>query len=138
MTDALTTVFQKLRSRNEPVPKPARLPTMSELTSVVEGLGVVLHPDLERYFLEVSDVTVSTYEPATVADPESYTHLPKLIESARACGVSDSLFPFCEDNADFFCFNKEGEVEFWSHNGLVGEKWVNLAAWIEEVWLEEC
>ena len=41
----------------------------------------------------------------------------------------------CEDNGDFYCINRTGEVVYWSHNGATDERWPNLATWISEAWI---
>jgi hypothetical protein len=128
--------FAELHSRNRPVPKPARLPTASEVDAAERQLGIRFHPDFRRYLLEVSDVVVGTLEPVTITLPDSHTDLSAVAESAwDGCGVPRNLVPVCEDNADFYCMSQSGEIVFWSHNGLTSERWPNLAAWIADVWL---
>lgn len=131
-------LVQRLRLLNEEVPTPMRLPTTDEVTAAEKELGIRFHPDLRQYLLELSDVVFGTLEPVTITDPESHTHLIDVCESAwNDYEMPRTLTPFCEDNADFHCLNDKGEVVFWSHNGTTDEKWSNLAAWIEEVWIGE-
>ena len=130
--------IQELRNRNESVPKPMRLPTAEEVAAVEEEIGVALHPDLKRYLLEASDVVFGTKEPVTVTDASFSTHLPSVCESAwEEMEVPRKLVPICEDNGDYYCMNKKGEIVFWSSDGDTGEKWKDLATWIEEVWIGE-
>ena len=131
----LSEAFGKLRQRHAETPVKSLLPSSSDVESVETELGVVFPPDLRRYLLEVSDVFVGTLEPATLDRTDSHTHLLNIIQSARAYGVPNDLLPFCEDNADFFCFDNKGEIEYWSHNGATDERWPDLATWIEDVWL---
>lgn len=126
-----------LRLADEPVPQTLRLPTVAEVAAIEAQLGVFFHPDYRRFLLEASDVVVGTLEPATITAPESHTHLPELVASARALGVPDSLFPFCADNGDFYCLTAAGSVRYWSHDGANPESWPSLAAWIARVWLGE-
>jgi hypothetical protein len=134
----LNEVFRELRSRNETVPRPLRLPTLSEVDMAEQRLGTCFHSDYRRYLLEVSDVVYGTLEPCIITRPESRTDL---LETARtawdAWGVPRHLLPICEDNADFYCINSAGEIMYWSHNGVTSEKWPDLATWIKEVWLDE-
>jgi hypothetical protein len=51
--------------------------------------------------------------------------------------VPRKLLPICEDNGDYYCMNKKGEIVFWSADGASDEKWKDLATWIEEVWIGE-
>lgn len=126
----------ELRKRNEPVPKPARLPSEAEIRSVERQLEVLFHPDYRRFLLEASDVVYGVIELATIDSPSSHSHLPKVVASARDYGVPADLLPFCEDNEDFYCLSPNGEVHYWSHNGWASEKWRDLAHWIQDVWLE--
>ena len=125
-----------LRSRNEPVPQPFRLPTPMEVDDAERRLSIQFHPDFRRYLLEASDVTCGTLEPVTITCPDSHTDLFKVAESAWwGYGVPRNLIPICEDNADYYCMNRAGEVVYWSHNGISPEKWHSLAEWIDHVWI---
>jgi hypothetical protein len=115
-----------------------RLPTEAEVTAAEKEIGIQLHPDLRKYLLEASDVVYGTLEPVTVTDPSFNTHLPSVCESAwEEMDVPRKLLPICEDNGDYYCMNKKGEVVFWSHDGATDEKWKDLATWIEELWIGE-
>ena len=125
-----------LRSHNESVPLPLRLPTLAEVDDAERRLSVRFHPDFRRYLLECSDVICGVLEPVTITRPEAHTDLYKVVESAwSGYGVPRDLVPICENNADFYCMDSTGEVVYWSHNGTTPEKWPSLADWIEEVWL---
>ena len=132
---SLDHAIHELRRLNEPVPKRPRLPTPEEVDALEREVGFSFHPDFRRYLLEASDVWVGVLSPVTALPETGYTYLPRVLESARAYGVPEELLPICEDNADFYCLNGRGEVEFWSHNGWTDEKWSDLATWIEEVWI---
>jgi len=134
----LTEAIKALRQRNETVPTPMRLPTAQEVAGAEKEVGVEFHPDLRRYLLEASDVVFGTKEPVTVTDPEFNTHLPTVCQSAwEEMEVPRKLLPICEDNGDYYCMNKKGQVVFWSSDGATDEKWDDLATWIEEVWIGE-
>jgi hypothetical protein len=134
----LDQVLRRLRSLNEPVPKPMRLPTAAEVEAIERRLGVRFHPDYARYLLQASDIVFGAKEPATIMDPDSHTDLAKVCKAAwEGYGVPRDLIPICEDNADLYCMNAAGEVLFWSHDDASHEKWPNLATWINEVWIEE-
>lgn len=132
----LDDVLSHLRTLNETVPRPMRLPTEMEVQQVEESLGHKFHPDYRKFLLTASDVVYGRIEPATLTRPESHTHLLSVCDDAwNGYGVPRELLPICEDNADFFCLNEHGEVFSWSHNGWTSEKWPDLATWIIEVWL---
>ena len=126
----------RLRVLNEEVPQPMRLPTAVEVAEVETELGVKFHPDFRRYLLEASDVVVGAMEPVTITHPDAHTDLRAVAESAwEEAEVPRRLLPICEDNGDYYCMNAKGEIVFWS--GEAGEKWKDLATWIEEVWIGE-
>jgi hypothetical protein len=132
LDEALT----ELRARNEPVPRPVRLPTAAEVDAAERRLGVRFPSDFRRYLREASDVTYGTIEPVAITAPDAHTDLFKVARSAwDANRVPRDLLPICEDNADFFCLNVANEVIYWAHNGTTDEKWPSLAAWIDDVWL---
>jgi len=131
----LDEAIAELRRRNQPVPLPGRLPTSEEVEAMETQLGVSFPKDYRRFLLQASDVVYGIHEPATVDNPRAHTHLPKVVASARAYGVPEELFPFCKDNADFYCLTPSEQVQFWSHNGWSRETWHDLAHWIHDVWL---
>ena len=125
----------ELKSLNEPVSKPLRLPTEHDIEKVEKELGINFHPDYERYLLEASDVVYGTLEPATISEDSGHTYIVPLAREAWALGVPRDLVPIAEDNGDYYCMNNKGQVLFWSHNGPTSEKWPSLAVWIKEVWI---
>jgi hypothetical protein len=133
----LSEVIVELRELNEPVPKPFRLPTEAEVSAAEKRLNVKFHEDYRRFLLEASDVVVGTLEPAMVAADCGYLNLVEIAEYAwDEMEVPLTLLPICEDNGDYYCLNKKGEVEFWTPDGTVNDKWDNLAVWIKEVWID--
>ncbi len=133
----LPEVIAELRELNEPVPKPFRLPTEAEVGAAEKRLNIKFHEDYRRFLLEASDVVVGTLEPAMVAADCGYLNLCEIAEYAwDEMELPLTLLPICEDNGDYYCLNKKGEVEFWTADGAINEKWDNLAVWIKEVWIE--
>ncbi len=136
MTPDLTDVFDKLRQLNRSVPRPMRLPSASEVSSVEARLGLSFHPDFRRYLLEVSDVVFGTIEPVTITDSEAHTHLVSVTEDGRKhWNLPADYTPICESNADLYCVTADGKVVFWPHDGTSDETWPNVATWIEDVWI---
>lgn len=134
----LENALAHLRTLNEVVPRPMRLPTPEEVDAAEKWIERSFHPDLRKYLLEASDIVYGTKEPVTLTRAESHTDFHKVCDHAwNRYGVPRQFVPFCEDNADFFCLNGAGEVVFWSHNGWSSEKWPDLATWIEECWIDE-
>ena len=133
----LESVINKLRSLNEKVPKPLRKPTTEEIELVEDKIGRKLHPDLKFYLLEASDITFGALEPVIAVNSDPRVYLPNVANEAWDYGVPKDLTPICEDNADYFCLNIDGEVVFWSQDGITDEKWEDLATWIHDVWIGE-
>jgi len=134
----LDQAFAELKKRNQPVPLPARLPTKEEIEDAEEILDTKFHQDFRRYLLEVSNIHFGALEPVTLRPPEAHTDLLQICESAwEEMDVPRTLIPICEDNGDYYCMNKKGQIVFWSADGATDEKWPNLATWIEQVWIGE-
>jgi hypothetical protein len=132
----LNEAIKQLRALNEPVPKPLRLPTPEEVSATERALGVVFHPDYRRYLLEASDVVHGALEPCTIIPGGGHTDLIPMAQAAwRDLGLPNELLPICEDNGDYYCITDSGEIVFWSHHGSADERWPDLAAWIQEVWI---
>jgi SUKH superfamily protein len=134
----LPDVTIELRGLNEPVPKPLRLPTATEVKDAEDQLGIRFPDDYRHYLLEASDIVYGSLEPAVVTPDAGHLSLVEMVETAwNEMEVPRELLPFCEDNGDYYCLNDAGEVEYWSHNGATDEKWKDLATWIKEVWIDE-
>lgn len=134
----LPDVLAELRDLNEPVPKPLRLPTETEVNLAENSLGIKFPEDYRRYLLEASDVVFGTLEPAVVTPDAGHLSLVELAESAwEELELPRDLLPFCEDNGDYYCLATDGTVTFWSHNGATDESWADLATWIKQVWIEQ-
>jgi hypothetical protein len=138
----ISEAIEELRKRNQPVPKPARLPTPEEVVEAEGRVRARFHAHYRRFLLEASDVVYGTLEPAQVARAGGWPpYLVEMVEDARAYpGFPPDLLPFCEDNANYYCMDGSGEspeVVYWCHDGLTDEKWPDLATWIAEVWIGE-
>lgn len=134
---SLTTAIKKLRSLNEPTPQPLRLPTEAEVSIAEQNLKIQFPPDYRYFLIHASDVVFGIIEPAIVIPDAGHLDLVKMVESAWEAGVPKNYLPFCEDNADFYCFKPAGQIIFWSHNGENQDSWSDLAHWIQEVWIDE-
>ncbi len=133
---SLETAIETLRERNEPVPRPFRLPTETEVAAAERTLGVTFHADYRYFLLNGSDVAYGTLEPAVVIPDCGHLDLVAIVQTAWKLGVPRDFLPFCEDNGDWYCFAPDGRIGLLSHDGLRGGSWPDLAHWIQEVWLE--
>lgn len=133
----LSEVIEELRELNEEVPNPFRLPTEAEVAAAEKRLNVKFHSDYRRYLLEASDVTFGELEPAIITRDCDYLDLVETAEYAwDEFDIPQSVLPFCEDNGDYYCINRHGQVETWSSDGQSARKWPDLAAWIKDVWID--
>lgn len=130
-------VVAELRSLNEPVPIPPRLPTEAEVAAAEKRLNVRFHPDYRYYLLHGSDVTYGVLEPAMVTPNAGHLDLIQMVTDAWDVGVPRESLPFCESNGDYYCLQPDGRVVYWSHNGTTDESWPDLANWIQQVWMED-
>ena len=137
MATDLTQAIDELRRRNEPVPRPARLPTDGEVAAAERALRLTFPPDYRRFLLDASDVVLGALEPSVVTPEAGHLDLVKMATDAwDVSGVPRDWLPFCGDNADFYCMDGSN-VRFWSHDGATEESWPSLASWIIDVWIGE-
>ena len=134
---SIAKAIAQLRALNEPVPRPARLPSDDEIDQVESELSVPFHSDFRRYLREASDVTYGTREPVTLTLPDSHTDLRTVARNAWRVGVPGDWIPVCEDNGDYFCVTPNGRITFWSHDGSSDESWPSLADWLIQEWIQQ-
>ncbi len=120
-------VIETLRRLNEPVPRPARLPTEVEVAAAEQRLGVRFPPDYRYFLLHGSDFVYGVLEPAQVTPDAGHTDLIDVATRAWKVGVPREFLPFCEDNGDYYCFAPDGRIGLLSHDGLRGGSWGNQA-----------
>jgi hypothetical protein len=132
----LPEVIEKLRELNEPVPRPARLPTEAEVAAAEQRLEVRFPPDYRYFLLHGSDVVYGITEPAQVTPNAGHRDLIHIATRAWQVGLPREFLPFCEDNGDYFCFAPDGRIGHLSHDGLRGGSWPDLAHWIQEFWID--
>jgi hypothetical protein len=133
---SLAHTIEKLRQLNEPVPRPFRLPTETEVSIAERTLGVTFPADYRYFLLHGSDVTYGTLEPAVITPDCGHLSLVKIAQAAWRFGVPKDFLPFCEDNSNYYCFATDGRIIFWCHDGLSSESWSDLAHWIQQVWID--
>ena len=74
------------------------------------------------------------FEVALILPGSGYLDIYEIADIAWSqVGLPKELLPIVEDNADYYCLNKAGEIVFWSHNGAVEEKWSNFNEWYQQV-----
>ena len=133
----LAEVIETLRGLNQPVPRPARLPTEAEVAAAEQRLGLRFPPDYRYFLIHGSDVVYGVLEPAQVTPDAGHTDLIHVATRAWQVGVQREFLPFCEDNGDYYCFAPDGRICLLSHDGLRGGTWPDLANWIQKVWIDQ-
>jgi hypothetical protein len=117
---------------------PFRRPTDAELAAAEKRLGVTFHPDYRAFLRGGGDVADAALEPAVILPGSGHLDLFEIAETAwNEMEVPRDLLPFVEDNGDYYCINPSGEVVYWSHNGTTEEKWPTIAAWRQQVCVDE-
>lgn len=129
-------ILDLLRDANQDVLVPLDLPDEDDLIEIEEQVLLPIPRDVRTYLLEASDVVYGTLEPVTVSDPNSHTYLPEVAAHAWSVGVPRYLLPLCEDGANFYCVEPEGQVVLWQAGDLTDESWDSVWQWVRDVWLE--
>jgi hypothetical protein len=133
----LSDAIDELRSLNESVRKPLRLPTEAEVAQAEKKLNLRFHPDYRYFLLHGSDISYGTLEPAIVTPNAGARDLIATVHEARETGVPEELLPFCDSNGDYYCLHRDGTITYWSPDGETNDSWPDLAHWIHQVWIEE-
>jgi hypothetical protein len=135
MNYGINKVLQQLREINEETPIIRVNPSLEDINYFESKYDINLPLEYKKFLRECSDVNYSTLQPGLVFPLGEYFSLDKIMENGWSVGVPKNKTPFCEDNGDYFCFNRSGQVEFWSHDGKSSEKWSSFSEWILNVWL---
>lgn len=138
MSDQLDTAMAKLKQLSNGKVTKVPLPSDSLMDLYEKELGVKFSDEHRRFLKEASNVFYGTKDPLVVTERRAFRgELATAVTEARRLGVPHDWLPICEDNGDYYCITPSDEIRFWSLDGLTDESWPNLAAWIEQVWIEE-
>ena len=131
-------VLDLLRERNEPVPKPLRLPTEAEVARAEADLSFIFPAQYRRFMLEASNVAYGTREPGLVLpDLMPYISLRAIADGGWSMGVPKDHLPFCEDNGNYFTLSSTGALGYFDHDDNTHQVFdVEFKDWILEDWLE--
>jgi hypothetical protein len=114
-----------------------RPPTDPEIDAAEARLQFPFPGEYREFLKSGGDVGEAKFEPAVVLPGSSHLDLIEIAGTAwGVVGVPKDLLPFVEDNGDYFCLTRAGEVVFWSHNGSTNERWPDLKNWYQEVCIE--
>ncbi len=113
------------------------VPTDKEIALAQETLGLEFHPDYVEFIKSGYDMGDSILQPLEINSTDSCVNIFEAVKVAwDDYGVPRNLLPIVEDNADYYCLATNGEVCFWSHDGVTDEKWVNIKAWCDQMHAE--
>lgn len=138
MITKLEKMIKKVKSLNEVVSIPPKLPDNSQIKLLEKESGLIFHPDFKYFLMNASNLTYGVIEPVTAYPDSGHTYFLEVLIDARANGISTNDIPICEDNGNYYCVQENGEVVFWDHNGGPKDSWKSIADWIEKVWLKNC
>ncbi len=133
----LKEVIDILKEKSIPLKVERKIPTIEEVKEIEKEIERSLPEDLKEMLLNTSHVYYGYIEQPVATPKTSRCYLTATAQLGWEQGVPSTWLPFCYDDGDYFCFNENNNIVFWSHNGPSDEKWKNLAHWIEEVWIGE-
>lgn len=138
MATDIISVVNELKKIRMPLPKAQKIPSDELLSSYEKDLGFIFSEDY-KYFLKEANGSLLNGKDALIvtANKNSPRELFINANEAWGLGVPRDWLPICEDNGNYYCIKKSGEVVFWSHDGSSDENWKDLATWIKRVWIEE-
>jgi hypothetical protein len=133
----LDDAFKLLREKDEPVPKPLRLPTEKDVRDYEEKLNYKFPDEFVKFQLEVGNVTYGTLEPVVcLPKMQPYINPFDIATDGWNEGISKEYLPFCCDNGCYYCMSQNGDVLFWDNDdcSFGNERW-SFPDWITKVWL---
>jgi len=134
---ALKQAIARLLQQKDDLPVTHVLPCDALLDEYEQRLEIGFHQDFRDFIKQVGYASCNGLENLTLSqEPLNDGDLLEYSRYAREIGVPKDWLPIMHDNGDYFCLKPDGTVVFWSHNGTTDEQWNNLAAWIENVWLD--
>ena len=105
-------------------------PSDLEIFEAQEKLGFTFPNDYIDFIKSGYDLGNAPMEALEINNAQSHLDIYSAIADAKKFyRLPDELLPICEDNSDYYCLNKSGQVVFWSHNGLTDEMWKNTKEW---------
>lgn len=98
-----------------------------QILQAQEKLGIVFPKDYIDFIKSGYDLGEAATEALEITNPPSHADIYEAVKSARSLlGLPEDLLPICENNSDYYCLTKAGEVVYWSHNGTTEESWLNV------------
>lgn len=138
MENNIASTISKLKELRIVLPKSQSLPDDHLLNLYEEKLNFKFPKDYRYFLKEASDSILNGKDALRVTYKEdSPRELIVAAHEAWDMGVPNNWLPICEDNGDYYCITKSGEIKYWSHDGSSDETWPDLATWIERVWINE-
>jgi len=109
-------------------------PSDEEIEEAQQKLGFTFPLEYIEFIKSGYDLGDAPLEALEINNHGSHVDIFEVIETARKYyELPSNLLPIVEDNADYYCLNKNNEVIFWSHNGVTDEKWSNVTEWRKQM-----
>ncbi|OFC72774.1 SMI1/KNR4 family protein [Alteromonas confluentis] len=107
-------------------------PNNKEIAAAQEKLNFKFSQEYILFLKSGYDLGDVPMEALEIVNPPSYANIYTVQQEAKSDeNFPEQLLPICEDNGDYYCLTLDGEVIFWSHNGLTDERWKNVTEWRE-------
>lgn len=140
-SDKLEKIIRGLQKLHQATPITHSPPSTDDIARMQQALGISFHPDYITFLREASTINYGNIKPLMVREHVGHCSLTTAFHETRELdGFPNTLFPICEDNADYYCMHTNGRsanVIYWSHNGQTDEEWPDIGSWIDEVWIGE-
>ncbi|GGR11303.1 hypothetical protein GCM10008957_25030 [Deinococcus ruber] len=130
-----------MRDLAEETPVTRPLPTAADIEAAERVLDVMFPLSYRAFLLELSNVSVGTYEPLIPNIGWRFLDLLTNVMELRRTGLPTTLIPFVVNNGDAFCFDVESggpeyAVVLWAHDGpSVIPRCPDFLSWIEQEWI---
>lgn len=129
-------IAEILKSRSIKTAFPLELPEVEDIVNAQEEILIHIPVQFRDYLLHCSDVIYGQFEPVTIADPLSHTHLPEVAAEAWARGMPREYIPICKHDEQYYCVDEDDSIYLWSSEDQDPEPICDsIWAWVRDIWL---
>lgn len=112
-------------------------PSDDEIRNAQKRLGFSFSSDYIAFIKSGYDLADAPLDALEIVKPPRYLDIYRMLADAREhYDLPKTLLPICEDNSDLYCLSENGEVVFWSHNGITDERWSSVSEWCNQMIVE--
>ncbi|WP_197338991.1 SMI1/KNR4 family protein [Ralstonia solanacearum] len=138
MGGKLIEAIQELKALSRGRVTSTPLPDDDFISEYESEVGFLFHEEYKYFLKHASNIFFGTKDPLVVTrDRTDRSELRNAIHEGREFGIPHDWLPICEDNGDYYCITPNGQIRFWSGNGVEKESWKDIATWVKEVWIAE-